>query len=246
MIPKIIHYCWLSGDPYPAKIQHCINSWKKIIPDYELILWDTKRFPVKSCRWVEEAFKAKKYAFAADYIRLYAVYNYGGIYLDSDVEVLNRFDNLLHLPYFLGEESFKHRVEIAAFGAEKGTEWVKECLDYYEGRHFVKEDGSYDIKVVPDIVCETILPKYKMNHIAKIEDFVFDKKIWNVFPNDWFCANVHINQDDELPQYIISPNTYCVHHFTNSWITVNKLKLFIWKIMVRLGLTKLIKRIKGK
>ena len=85
MIPKIIHWCWLSGDPYPPKIQACLDTWKKVLPDYEIILWDTNRFDVNSTPWTKQAFEVKKYPFVADYIRLYAIYNYGGIYLDSDV-----------------------------------------------------------------------------------------------------------------------------------------------------------------
>ncbi len=238
MIPKIIHYCWLSGDPYPEKIQHCINSWKKVIPDYEFVLWDTNRFPMDLCPWVKEAFESKKYAFAADYIRLYALYHYGGIYLDSDVEVIKRFDNLLDLPYFIGNESFETRVECAAFGAEKGTQWIKDCLDYYIDRHFVQSDGSYDTKVMPDIVYETTSKQYKMNRISCIEGFEFDDRILNVFPRDWFCANVHINPNDVKPTYIISSNTYCVHHFVNSWIKVNKFKLFIKNLLTKIGLYK--------
>ena len=88
MIPKIIHFCWMSGDPYPEKIQKCIDSWKKILPDYEFWLWDSNRFDMESSVWVKEAFAARKYAFCADYIRCFALYTYGGIYLDSDVEVL--------------------------------------------------------------------------------------------------------------------------------------------------------------
>ena len=100
MISKVIHLCWLSGDPYPEKIKKCIDSWKRVLSDYEIILWDTKRFDLDSSIWVKQAFEAKKYAFAADYIRFYALYHYGGIYMDSDVEVLKSFDDLLHLPYF--------------------------------------------------------------------------------------------------------------------------------------------------
>lgn len=99
MIPKIIHLCWLSGDPYPPKIQKCLESWKKFLPEYEVMLWDGNRFDLNSSSWVAQAF-AKKYAFAADYIRMYALYHYGGIYLDSDVEVLKSFDELLTLPLF--------------------------------------------------------------------------------------------------------------------------------------------------
>ena len=104
MIPKVIHFCWLSGDKYPSKIRYCINSWKEKLPDYEIRLWDLSRFDIDSSVWCKEAFEMKKYAFAADYIRCYALYKEGGIYLDSDVELLRSFDDLLHLPYFIGEE----------------------------------------------------------------------------------------------------------------------------------------------
>ena len=238
MIPKIIHYCWLSGDPYSEKIQHCIDSWKKIIPNYEFMLWDTKRFDIESCPWVKEAFEAKKYAFAADYIRLYALSRFGGIYLDSDVEVLKSFDDLLHLPYFIGNESYEDRVEVAAMGAEKGTPWIEDCLAYYTEKHFVKSDGSFDKKVMPDVVYEITSKKYRLNHIPKIEDFDYSGGIINVFPRDWFCAHVHLKPDDIEPSYIISKNTYCVHHFANSWIKVNKCKLFIKRMLAKVGLYK--------
>mgnify|MGYP000909436519 FL=1 len=95
MIPKIIHYCWLSNDPIPESLQKCMNSWKEKIPDYQLKKWDFTTFPKSKSKWVEEAFDNKKYAFAADYIRLYAIYNEGGIYMDMDIEVIKRFDDLL-------------------------------------------------------------------------------------------------------------------------------------------------------
>ena len=156
MIPKIIHLCWLSGDPYPRKIQDCLDSWKKHLPSYEIILWDTKRFNIHEVPWVEQAFNTKKYAFAADYIRLYALYHHGGIYLDSDVEILKSLDNFLELPYFVGAET-SGTIEAAILGAEKGCDWIKCCLDYYEGRNFIREDGSYDIRMLPEILNETIL-----------------------------------------------------------------------------------------
>lgn len=236
MIPKIIHYCWLSGDLYPEKIQHCINSWKKTLPDYKFILWDTKRFPIDNSIWVKESFEAKKYAFAADYIRLYAVYNYGGIYLDCDVEVFKSFDSLLNLPYFIGNESFADRVEVAAFGAEKGTSWIKECLQYYENRHFIQYDGKYDDIVMPDVIFNILSPKYTFCNITSITEFSVDKKRFNIFPKDWFCANVHLNKDDKNPTYIISSSTYCVHHFANSWIKMNSMKFFFLKILSRFNI----------
>lgn len=127
MIPKVIHYCWLSGDPIPEKLQRCMDSWKKFLPDYEFVLWDLERFDIKTSQWVKEAFEARKYAFAADYIRLYAVYNYGGVYMDMDVEVVRPFDDLLASPYILGLESEKG-VEAGVFGAERYSLFLKKIL----------------------------------------------------------------------------------------------------------------------
>ena len=148
MIPKIIHLCWLSGDPYPTDIQLCLDSWKKHLPDYEIWLWDTKRFDIDSTRWTRQAFDAKKYAFAADYIRLYALYNYGGIYLDSDVLVYKSFDPLLSLPYFVGHDQ-AGCFEAAVIGCEPGCQWIKDILDSYEGKPFIREDGTYDMLPMP-------------------------------------------------------------------------------------------------
>ena len=99
MIPKIIHYCWLSDDKYPDNIQKCIDSWKIHLPDYQFKLWDLKAINLDENIWVKQAFESKKYAFAADYIRLFAVYNHGGIYFDTDIEVLKPFDDLLPVSY---------------------------------------------------------------------------------------------------------------------------------------------------
>ncbi|MGN0201364.1 MAG: glycosyltransferase family 32 protein [Candidatus Cryptobacteroides sp.] len=104
MIPKIIHFCWISGDEFPEQIRMCIDSWKRYLPDYEIVLWDYEKVQALNVRWCEEAIAARKYAFVADYVRFYALHNYGGIYLDSDVEVLKPFDDLLNLKYFVGKE----------------------------------------------------------------------------------------------------------------------------------------------
>ena len=123
MIPKQIHYCWLSGEPYPKLISDCIESWKIHLPDYKIILWDTKRIDINSNLWLKQAFETKKYAFAADYIRFYALYHYGGIYLDADVEVLRSFDGLLNRHEFVGEEA-SGDIEAAVMGVEKNISWV--------------------------------------------------------------------------------------------------------------------------
>lgn len=145
MIPKIIHWCWLSDDPIPDNLQKCMESWKKHLPNYEFIHWDFIRFPKGKSKWVDDAFACRKYAFAADYIRLYALYHYGGIYLDMDVEVLKPFDDLLNLKTIVCEQNGVHGLEVAAFGAEKKAKWLKCCLNYYDATTFVNSDGTFNI-----------------------------------------------------------------------------------------------------
>lgn len=220
MIPKIIHLCWLSGDPYPQKIQRCLDSWKVHLPDYEVMLWDCNRFDLKSSRWVEQAFGARKYAFAADYIRMFALYNYGGIYLDSDVEILKSFDEFLELPYFVGVEN-AGTIEAAIIGAEKGCDWIKACLDYYQDREFVKEDGQMDIRMLPEIMNETIQklkPVYVLPSGSSIAELKKKEKDMQerlyVLPCEYFSPKVFDSR-----QVILTPHTYAIHHYQNSWFS---------------------------
>ena len=216
MIPKIIHYCWLSGDPYPPLIAKCIQTWKEKLPDYEFMLWDTKRFPLENNDWVREAFESKKYAFAADYIRLYAVHKYGGIYLDTDIEVLKNFNDLLDRPYFIGAEGLGI-IEAGVFGAEKNSVWVKECLNYYVGRHFIKPDSTFDMLTLPRIMMSQISKKRTFKEVLphEIEPIEQTKDTNNIymFPEDYFCAKNHGTGVIEKTE-----NTYCIHHFAMSWL----------------------------
>ncbi|WP_018710440.1 glycosyltransferase family 32 protein [Phocaeicola barnesiae] len=215
MIPKIIHYCWLSGDPYPEKIKYCIESWKKFLPDYELILWDLNRFDINSSIWVKEAFEVKKYAFAADYIRLYALYNYGGIYLDTDVEVLRSFDSLLDLPYFIGKENTPHGIEAAVLGAEKGINWIKDCLDYYQNKHFNLGLGKFETQVLPAIMLNIISQKHEIIDIKAKEEIENNYNIPNKifrFPVDYFSPMTW-----DTHELNITSNTYAIHHFAGTW-----------------------------
>lgn len=217
MIPKIIHLCWLSGDPYPPKIEKCLQSWKKYLSDYEVILWDTKRFDLNNSVWVRQAFEKKKYAFAADYIRFYALYHFGGVYLDSDVEVLKSFDDLLELPYFVGAEKAQ-TPEAAIMGAEKGCDWIKKCLDYYNDRPFINKDGSFNIQTVPDIMIRQI-EQIKPVRVLSIEDSLnicqldMQKEVL-VFNDAFFSPKVFDSREVE-----ITPYTYAIHHYQNSWFS---------------------------
>lgn len=218
MIPKIIHFCWLSGDRYPAKIQYCIDSWKKALPDYEIWLWDLNRFDISSSVWCKEAFEARKYAFAADYIRCLALYTYGGIYLDSDVEVLKPFDDLLTLPYFIGEEQGGN-LEPAVMGCEKGWPVMKKMLEYYSGRHFVT-DGKFDMETLPSLMSAIIRKDWKYNRIMKPEDFINLPDEFCVFPAEYFSPK--FPNGFRCP---VTSATYSIHHFAASWYPADK-KLF--------------------
>ena len=204
----------MSGDPFPSDIQKCIDSWKRILPDYEIWLWDTKRFDLSTSVWVTEAYDKKKYAFCADYIRMYALFNYGGVYLDSDVEVLRSFNDLLTLPYFIGYES-KQYFEAAIIGAEKGNPFIGDVLAYYKDRHFVKENGSLDIQIMPEVMMNVTNSKWKRVLINEISDYINDPTIINVFPYDWFSPI-----DSTGKRYVlrVSKNTYCIHHFASAWV----------------------------
>ena len=217
MIPKIIHLCWLSGDPYPPKIAKCLDTWKKHLSDYQVVLWDTNRFDMSSSIWVRQAFEKKKYAFAADYIRFYALYNYGGIYLDSDVEVLKSFDDLLDLPYFMGAEKAQ-TPEAAIMGAEKRCDWIKACLDYYQDRPFINEDGSLNIQTLPAIMIRQI-ENIKPVRVLSLEDSLIirqldmQKEVLE-FNDVFFSPKVFDSREVE-----ITPYTYAIHHFQNSWFS---------------------------
>ena len=200
-IPKIIHYCWLSGEPYPELVQRCMQSWKEKLPDYEFMLWDMNRFDIHSVFWVEQACAAKKWAFAADYIRLYALYNYGGIYLDSDVEVLKSFDDLLDRPYFFGREHTpdcienQNSIEAATMGTEKELPFVKKVMEFYERHDFVDDDGNLDTTTLPTVLARRMKGE-------KLD----------ILPMDFFSP-----KNTRTLELQITKNTYSIHHFNGSW-----------------------------
>lgn len=215
MIPKIIHYCWLSGDPYPEEIRKCIESWKQYLPDYEFRLWDTKSFDINCTEWTKQAFANKKYAFAADYIRLYALYHFGGIYLDSDVIVYKSFDDLLSLPYFIGHDQIRG-FEAAVIGAEKGCKWIKEMLDSYQGKSFIKADGSFDLLPLPcrfhHVLTSLGYKFWRIKELSEINSLAYniDERQMYVFDKDYFNSRNAI----EVQQ---TSKSYCAHNYAGSW-----------------------------
>lgn len=206
MIPKIIHFCWLSNDPIPEDLEKYMASWKKKLPDYKFVKWDFNRFDKEKSIWVSEAYDNKKYAFAADYIRLYAIYNMGGIYLDMDIEVLKSFNDLLNNEYMFAYESelFPY-IEAGCFGAEKKSPFIKYVLDYYENRHFIKEDGTFDMIPLPQVM------KKVLDERDNIKINFMD---WHTFTNKSFETGI------EAP----IARSYAIHHFAGSWKTETEKK----------------------
>jgi len=178
-----------------------MQSWKEKLPDYEFMLWDTNRFDIHSVPWVEQACAAKKWAFAADYIRLYALYNYGGIYLDSDVEVLKPFDDLLDRPYFFGREHTPDRIEnqdsieAATFGAEKGLPFLKSVMAFYETHDFRDKNDFLNTITLPTVMARILL-----------------ENSLEIFPMDYFSP-----KNTRTLELHITGNTYSIHHFNGSW-----------------------------
>lgn len=212
-IPKIIHFCWFSDDPYPPKIRKCIDSWHRCLPDYEIKKWDYSTFPRGKCKWVDEAFDLDKYAFVADYIRAYALYNEGGIYLDSDVEVLKSFDTLLDLPYFIGKE-VESPVEAAVMGSQTKHPLFGMLLNYYNTRTFVKEDGTLNKKPMPFVIDKLIKENFIKSDALKLSDIKCDDNTIYILPSDYFSPKSYVDGKIRL-----TSNTYSIHHFSGSWLT---------------------------
>lgn len=206
MIPKIIHYCWLSGEPFPDLIKKCIDSWKKYLPDYQIIEWNNQNFNVNICEYTKQAYDAGKYAFVSDYVRLYAVYHYGGIYLDTDIEVIKNFDELLKNKAFTG---FENSSNIAAwiFGSEKMNPLFKEFLKYYDSRKFIKSNGEYDLTPNP-----VPLTAICVQHGLRLENEVQHLNLITVYTIDFFCP-----KDYRTGKINCTKNTYCIHHFRGAW-----------------------------
>ncbi|WP_251919960.1 glycosyltransferase family 32 protein [Lactococcus lactis] len=217
MIPKVIHYCWFGRNPLPEEVLVYIESWKKYCPDYEIVEWNEDNYDVNSARYVKEAYISKKWAFVSDFVRLDIISRYGGIYLDTDVELIKNFDNLLHHSAFAGFEKNSglenktSEVKVAlglGFGAEKGNPVISEMLAAYMERSFVKNDGSLDQTTIPVILTEVLMKRGLTNN-----DNYQELKDITIYPSEYFCP-----QDYETEVLHITECTYSIHHYSSSWM----------------------------
>lgn len=207
MIPRIIHYCWFGQGEMPPLAKDCIASWRMYMPDYEYKLWDEDQFDVNSHPYTQEAYMAGKYAFVSDYVRLYALHNEGGVYLDTDVRAFKAFDKLLELKAFAGFEGSKHfPVGTCVMASEANGKWLSEMLEAYADRHFLKPDGSYDMTTNVQFIT-AIMAANGFRQDGMEQDY----RDLHVFPVDYFCPR------QTTGEYFRTENTYCEHLGMNSW-----------------------------
>lgn len=253
MIPKIIHYVWLGDDQKPLLVKKCLKSWQKKLPDYEIKLWNISNIPHNT--WIDEALSVKKWAFVADYVRAWAIYNYGGIYLDTDVFVKKSFNEFLSNTYFTSIEYNEKKffetksnellkkdgakinpksivqgltIQSAIFGAEKGSKYVKDMMDFYENLHFIKPDGSYYLDMIAPDIQAYILEKYGFKYQNKTTQYLNGGG--RVYTTKIFASSIKN----------ASKNCCAIHCYSSLWKNytllqkfVAKIKLFIKMILLR-------------
>lgn len=218
MIPKIIHYCWLGGEK-PADVLNYIDKWKKLHPDYTIKEWNETNFDIRKIRFVHEAYMTRQYAFCTDYMRLYALYYEGGVYLDTDVEVLKPFDSLLDQKGFAGYE-YGNYVGTGVMGLEPHQQWIKEWMQDYESHDFISWTGKLN-NVANTVRISGKLRKYGFPGDGK---FCSLTNGLNIYPIDYFCA--HRQNSDE---FYITENTFCIHHFSSTWLNGSSFLVKIFK-----------------
>lgn len=226
MIPKIIHYVWLGGGEQSETIKKCFDSWRKYLADYKIMRWDESTYNMeKAPKFVKDAYMAKKWAFASDYIRLWALDNYGGIYLDTDTAVLKSLDTFLSHRLFIGTQVFSvdinkkkqktvTNLSMGVIGSEPQHPYIKECMSALEQSNIVNEDGSINTKVTNYSMSEILQKKYR---------FIVEDKLQNL--NDGIVVYPSSVFDDRLSPSK-SPDAYTFHWGEMSWFQSKPRGLF--------------------
>lgn len=222
MIPKKIHYCWFGGNPLPEEARKCIASWKKFLPDYEIKEWNEQNFDINSNLYVQQAYESRKFAFVTDYVRLYALVTEGGIYMDTDVEVIKSFDPFLHHNAFSGFENNNY-VPTGMMASEKAGKWVTDLLNEYGERRFITPDGSFDMSTNTEQITSY------MRKVGLVQDNSFQDfpGLVTIYPSDFFCPKDHGSGIIKL-----TCNSVCIHHFACSWLPKSARLLHNTKLML--------------
>ncbi len=222
MIPKVIHYCWFGGGPLPPLAVRCIESWRKFLPDYEIRRWTEAEFDVGAAVYAREAYEAGKYAFVSDYARFWILYHYGGIYFDTDVEVIAGMDDIIARGPFMGFEmdcaAGGRDMAVApglGLGAEPGMEFYASMLGIYDGMHFSFGDEDK----VPTVVRHTTDLLRTMGLEDNRERKVVHIAGMDIYPSEYFCP-----LSNETFRLNITPNTVAIHHFMASWKSPSRVR----------------------
>ena len=228
MIPKVIHYCWFGRNPLPPLAVKCIESWRKYLPDYEIKEWNEDNFDVNIIPYTKEAYEAKKYAFVSDYVRFWILYNHGGLYFDTDVEVIKPMDDIIARGPFMGCEKDGDDTNAASvnpglgLGVNPGLGLYKEILEIYAGLHFINEDESLNLKTVVEYTTELLC----QHGMITSKDIQHVDGVW-IYPKEYFCPI-----DVDTKKMDITKNTYSIHHYSGSWVpSRRKFALKIKKII---------------
>lgn len=223
MIPKVIHYCWFGNNPLPEMAKKCINSWEKFLPDYEIKEWNESNFDVNCCRYVKEAYDEKKWAFVSDYARFLILYNEGGIYFDTDVEIVSPMESVIENGNFMGSEKvdendLNYAIAInpgLGLGAEKGLLLYKEILEEYNKRSFYKADGTINPITVVEFITEIMMKRgwESQDSTQTVEDIV-------IYKPEYFGA-----MDYQTGKIELTKNTKSIHHYAASWFNDIQIKM---------------------
>lgn len=212
MIPKIIHYCWFGGNPKPASVEKCIASWKHYCPDFEIIEWNESNYDISKNQYMHEAYVSKKWGFVPDYARLDIVFTHGGIYLDTDVELLRPIDVLLKCNGFMGFESADYVALGLGFGATPQNTLIAEMMNQYVDLKFINKDGSFNFLPSPKYSTQVLLehglvPNNKQQSVDGIM----------IYPTEYFCPlNFQTGKTN------ITPQTFSIHWYDASWFTEDR------------------------
>ena len=218
MIAKVIHYCWFGRNPKQRIEEKCLASWRKYCPDYKIIEWNEDNFDIGSNLYVKQAYESKKWAFVTDVVRLQVLYTHGGIYMDTDIELIRPLDQLLGHQAFSGFEDTAS-IQTGIMAAEKGHPLFKELLDSYSNRLFL-HNGKPDLTTNVETTTKLLLKKGLRpdNTFQEIAGLA-------VYPNDFFCPiDVHTMKLN------ITKNTFAIHHFFGSWLPFENAKRQKYKI----------------
>lgn len=224
-IPKILHYCWFGRGPKPKSFEYYLKTWRRHCPDYQIVEWNEENFDVELNRFVSQAYRAKKYAFVSDYVRLAVLEQEGGIYLDTDVEIVKSFDKLLELESFIGFEG-EQFIGTSVIGSTAGNSMLRTWLTEFYSGDFIKPNGEFDIKTNVMRISEWLQARgLKANGCKQAIEGL------TILPTDFFSPKDMITK--KLAKTV---NTVSIHHFDGSWFTPSqKFKMAILKLAGKRG-----------